>query len=331
MADAGDPLVLRTEIGRISLPLSLDHHTRFLTIGSCFADNIGEHLVRSKFQVTVNPSGTIYDPLSVCRILSSSIAAQPADETLFTERDGIWYSHNWHSSVHAGSREELRDRLSLVTSNIGAALARSNVLMVTLGTAFVHRHLSSGKDIANCHKLPAGNFEKRLLEVDEIVSDFTACHQELRSIRPDLRIILSVSPVRHVRDTLPLNSLSKAVLRVACDQLIRLPDVHYFPAYEIMVDDLRDYRFYADDLIHPTPLAITHIWNKFLSAAFTSEAREWEQRWEKVSRSLSHRPFHPGSEAHLGFLSTILEELMELRKVMDVEEEIRMVTRSLQS
>ena len=329
MPEPLDPLVLRTEIGRIDLPLALDHQSRFLTIGSCFADSIGECLRRSKFPVTVNPCGTVYDPLSICRILTEAMDPVPPALDLFTERDGIWYSHAWHSSVRAKSREELALRIAGINGTIGATLAAADVLMITLGTAWVYRHEASGRDVANCHKVPGKNFEKRLLTVDEIVDACSSLHQRLKTLRPEMKVVLTISPVRHVRDTLTLNSLSKAVLRVACNQLTALPDVHYFPAYEIMMDDLRDYRFYTEDLIHPTPLGIGYIWNKFQEAAFSPAAIGLVHRWEKVSKSLSHRPWNADSPSHQEFLGVLLGELEALSDRLDVQEEIAFVTRSL--
>ncbi|MFM8347849.1 MAG: GSCFA domain-containing protein [Bacteroidota bacterium] len=329
MPEPGGPLVLRTEIGRIDLPLALDHRSRFLTIGSCFADGIGECLKRSKFTVTVNPGGTLYDPLSICSILKAGLSATPPDTELFTERDGHWYSHAWHSSVKATSHEQLIQHINEKTALIGDAVRSSDVLLITLGSAYVYRHLPTGKDVTNCQKVPGKNFEKRLLAVETIVSAISDLHQLLKSNRPQLRILLTISPVRHVRDTLPMNSLSKAVLRVACDRLTGLKDVHYFPAYEIMVDDLRDYRFYTEDLIHPTPLGIGYIWNKFQEAAFSPAAIELVHRWEKISRSLAHRPWNSDSEAHRDFLKNLVRELESLSDQLNVQEEIAAVTRSL--
>lgn len=323
------PLVLRTEIGRIDLPLALNHSTRFLTIGSCFADSIGECLRQSKFTVTVNPGGTLYDPLSICSILKGSLTATPPATALFAERDGYWYSHAWHSSIKAKSKEELIQHINGKTALIGDAVTASNVLLITLGSAYVYRHLPTGKDVANCQKVSGKNFEKRLLSVETIVDAVSDLHQLLKSRCPEINIVLTISPVRHVRDTLTLNSLSKAVLRVACDRLSSLKDVHYFPAYEIMVDDLRDYRFYTEDLIHPTPLGIGYIWNRFQEAAFSPSAIELVHRWEKVSKSLAHRPWNSDSGAHREFLKNLRSELEALSDQLNVQEEIDAVTQSL--
>jgi hypothetical protein len=179
---------------------------------------------------------------------------------------------------------------------------------------------------ANCHKTPTTNFEKRLLERTEILKSFEEFYSKLKSVNPQARIILTVSPVRHLKDTLELNSISKSILRLTCHSIAnQFPDVEYFPAYEILLDDLRDYRFYKTDRIHPTEEAVEYIWQKFADAYFDEETKKFISEWKNIRRDLTHRSFHPESKSHKKFLKSLLLKLESLQSQADVAKEIQEV------
>jgi hypothetical protein len=298
----------RTEVTLTPRPM-IDHRTRIVTAGSCFADNIGQKLAESKFPTLVNPLGSIYNPVSIHK----SLMLNEPDERLFVESQGVWRNFDFHSKFSGVDKEKVKESLQKSLVN----MYDFDVVMITYGTSWVYSYHDT--IVANCHKRPAGEFTKRLLSVGEIVESFERFY-------PGKKIILTVSPVRHIKDTLELNSVSKSVLRTAIHEIQqRFPDVDYFPAYEIMMDDLRDYRFYAKDMIHPSPVAIDYIWEKFGERYFSDATRELNKRWEKVSRSLNHRAFQPATRQHNDFLKGVLTELEGLNGLMDVSEEINAI------
>jgi hypothetical protein len=295
----------RTELSIVPKPM-IDHGSSIVTTGSCFSDNIGQRLSENKFRVVVNPLGTCYNPLSIHKGL---LMTEP-DEDLFVESLGVWRHFDFHSKFFAGTKEGLRELLMRQLP-----VPKSDVLIITYGTSWVYKHKATGKIVANCHKRPQAEFEKILLTRDQILGSF----EELRaSIKQ--QVIVTLSPVRHIKDTLELNSVSKSILRHA---IYDLKDVEYFPAYEIMMDDLRDYRFYGNDMIHPSDVAIEYIWQKFGERYFSKDTRELNERWQEVSRSLNHRPLNEGSAENRKFLEGLLRELKALDGVLDLSNELQ--------
>ncbi|MGB3469147.1 MAG: GSCFA domain-containing protein, partial [Cyclobacteriaceae bacterium] len=203
-------------------------------------------------------------------------------------------------------------------------------IIITPGTATVYVDLSRDQIVANCHKLPAAAFEKRMLTTAEIISAFSVFYEQLRSVNPKAQVLLTVSPVRHLKDTLPVNSISKATLLLATHELYNtFENVHYFPSYEIMNDDLRDYRFYKEDMVHPSGVAEQYLYEKFSESCFDPELTKFEKRWQKIEKSLAHRPFNAQSIKHQDFLKKILAELEDLSEKTDVQSEIDSVKAQL--
>ena len=283
----------------------IDHGTRIVTAGSCFSDNIGQKLSENKFTTLVNPLGVCYNPLSIHK----GLMMKEPDEDLFIESQGMWRHFDFHSSFFAGSKDELR---SMIINRLPSRAA--DLAILTYGTSWVYRHKATNKIVANCHKRPQAEFEKILLTPAQIIESF----EEFRASTKE-KLIVTLSPVRHIKDTLELNSVSKSILRQA---IHNFPDVEYFPSYEIMMDDLRDYRFYASDMIHPSQVAIDYIWDKFGERYFSVETRELNDRWQKVWRSMKHRAFNPGTGQHRLFLKGVLNELTDLSSLLDVSSEI---------
>lgn len=313
----------RTEIGEPSEYFGLSHSARFFTIGSCFSETIGERLSACKIQAAVNPFGTIYDPISIHRLLSYAVENQLPDRTSFVQRDGIFFCDEFHSSVYAPSPDLLEEKLNDIIQSAHAHLKQTDVVLITYGTAWSYVRKDSGRQVANCHKLSSGLFEKRLLTVSEITESFDKILNRIRSIRPDALVMLTVSPVRHIKDTLTGNSVSKALLRVAAHELIKQNQVYYYPAFEILTDDLRDYRFYEGDLIHPNAQAVEYIWQHFSKMAFSEQTLHLIFQWEKTRIALAHRPFHPSSEAHKKFLIQLQGDLLEISKRLPLQDELK--------
>jgi archaellum biogenesis ATPase FlaH len=313
----------RTEITCApSKPITLKD--KILTTGSCFADQFGNWLLNNKFEVLVNPFGTNYNPISIHKNLTDSITSD-LDHQLFTQHQDIWHHFHYHSQWSSDNQKELIHSILKQQTLVKEYLSQTNVLMITYGTAWVYIHRNQKKIVANCHKVPAREFDKQLLSVEDIVQSFNEFFSTIKSANKNIRIILTVSPVRHVKDTLQMNSVSKACLRLACHQLAsQLPEVEYFPSYEIMIDDLRDYRFYDRDMIHPSEAAVEYISQKFSDQYFNQEVTSFIEKWNSIKQALAHKPYHPASTAHQQFLKDLLQKLNAIKEV-SVTEEIKFV------
>jgi hypothetical protein len=311
--------MFRTEIQVTPSDLQLSLQDKVLTIGSCFAEVIGGKLKQNKVDVLVNPFGTIFNPFSVCLLLQAAAGKAYKFDQHLVEHNGIWYAYDLHSSLSSPDKNKLLQQIEHSVQHTKQQLEQASLLVITLGTAVAYRLSDSGKIVANCHKLPAKHFSRVLLRNEEVLPQFEETLLLLRQLNPKLRILLTVSPVRHIKETLPMNSVSKATLRVLCHQLQEaFENVQYFPAYEIMMDDLRDYRFYKQDMIHPTEVAEDYIWQKFVAAYYDKAFQRFLDEWQKMQRAVAHKPFHPESEAHQAFLKNTLQQLAQLREQYNI-------------
>ena len=300
---------------------TITHQDAILSIGSCFADCTGTFLSNNKFNSLGNPFGVIFNPLSIFKLIESTIDNKPLSNTIISE--GIWKDFNFHSQLNATSEQELKKIIETKTAQVHSHLQKSKVLIITLGTAWVYKHKKLEFTVANCHKIPAQEFEKILLSTEEIVAGFEFTYKKLKSLNPDIQIIVTVSPVRHIKDTLVLNSVSKSVLRLASHFITtQFKDCHYFPAYEALMDDLRDYRFYASDLIHPTSMAEQYVTELFEQTYFSKETQELCKKWQKLSQNLQHRVLTNNTDMHQKHLEKTLLGLTELSKYLPLQDEI---------
>lgn len=304
--------------------------TPIVTMGSCFSATMGQKLQESKFEVLNNPFGTLFNPLSLFELLEVAVENRIFDEKMVVNHEEKYLHYAAHSSLSAASAALLLQLLQERAKQTQHYLARSSHLIITLGTAHVYEHRQSGRTVANCHKQPAGLFRKKLLTIQEMENAAKAAFAALRELNPSIQIILTVSPVRHIKDGIPENQLSKSLLRVLANQLVSaFPFVHYFPSYEIMMDELRDYRYYAEDLIHPSPLAEKYIWKKFCEALFSMQTTEVADKIHKIHQSLSHRPFNPQSQAHRLFLQNLLQKMEQMEPEFDFSIEISQLRQAL--
>ncbi|MBO5894522.1 MAG: GSCFA domain-containing protein [Alistipes sp.] len=312
------------ELKKWSEPLEYSH--QILCLGSCFATTIADHLRRSKFRVVASPTGTLFNPASIAlavRHMSKGYKSKIED---ITELDGNYVNYNFHSQISAPTYDKLNATVTTALEQGAEALRNADLTIITLGTAWVYRLRSTGEVVANCHKQPQRLFSRELLTVDECV----AYLEEIVTSTPS-RLLLTVSPVRHIGEGLEDNSLSKAILRVAIDIICRRHSdrVVYFPSFEMLVDDLRDYRFYADDLVHPSSKAVEYIVEKFYEAAISPRAKATMERVNAICAAVNHRPRNPQSEAYREFCLRQLEAINGLECV-DLSQERATMERMLQ-
>lgn len=270
----------------------VSHASPVVMLGSCFTDNVGARLSAEGFDALVNPCGTLYNPASIAQTLLEVLYERPYTEADLFEHDGAWHSHMHHSRFSGPDPAAVAAAINAAHAATAQALARADVLIVTFGTAYIYRLADDGRVVANCHKLPASTFRRERLQPQQIFGLWKKILRELTARRPDMKVIFTVSPIRHRADGLHANTVSKATLHLAVERLTEeMPQTAiYFPAYEIMMDDLRDYRFYASDMIHPSEVAIDYIYDifrqSFMDAATITRA---DEALRQHRRSL-HRP-----------------------------------------
>lgn len=289
-------------------------------MGSCFSDNFGQRLNHNKFDTLTNPFGVIFNPISINKLLKTSATNSTLDSQNWVESQRINLHYDLHSQLGSVDQKEATENINRVIKSASNQLKKTKWLIITWGTALVYERKDTGDVVANCHKVSMDQFTKRLLSYEEIVTDFEA----MTAVLPQgINILLTVSPVRHLKETLELNSVSKSILRVACHHLAeKHSHVSYFPAYELILDDLRDYRFYNSDMLHPSDEAINYVWDKFIPAYFDESTLGFIHKWSKISAAINHKPFNPQSEAHQQFIRQTINSINELKTSVDVFKEI---------
>lgn len=307
-------------------PYRFSYDKRILLLGSCFAENIGVKLADNRFDVDINPFGTLYNPASIAAALRLLLDPQRFTAGDLFQHEGAYHSFAHHSRFSSTSEEECLSGINERLSASAARIRQTSNLIITWGTAYVYRLKSSRQVVANCHKLPEKMFDRSMLTVDEIVEEWKELLLSLWEECPEVKILFTVSPIRHWKDGAHGNQLSKATLLLAADRLQReFPErIAYFPAYEIMMDELRDYRFYAADMLHPSELAVDYIWQRFTECFLSAEAKEIMKEWAEIQMALQHRPFRPDSEAYKRFISQTLlkmERMSEKFPFFDIENE----------
>lgn len=311
--------------------IHITHDTRMVLFGSCFSESIGQKLLSSKFSVDVNPFGVLYNPFSISSALYRVLSGR-----LFTKDDLVFNNGIYHSRMHHGkfSSTDVEDCLQKIShrfSIVTGSLRYTDLLLVTFGTAYVYKWRNDGSIAGNCHKFPASQFERVRLTIDEIVSEWTELINRLRNVSPNLRLLFTVSPIRHWKDGAHDNQLGKSILFLAIDQLTRLfPEIaFYFPAYEILMDELRDYRYYSEDMIHPSSVAINYIWQRFGETFFDAKTVEIISEWNAIQKALCHRPLYPDTAAYASFQQDTLGKLTRFAKKypnLSCDDELRLLT-----
>jgi hypothetical protein len=296
---------LMTHVDVPALAVPITYRSRLLLMGSCFAGHIGDALLQRRFKATVNPFGVVYNPLSLAQSLRRLQSGKPftADEVI--ESGALYTSFFHHSSFSHPHRDTFLTQANEALQKGAEAFAAADVVIISLGTARVYYDKETMQAVNNCHKFPAARFRQSLLTVDEIVDALWPLIEPSNS-----RWIFTVSPIRHWKDGAHGNQLSKAALLLAVERLQQLSGkVGYFPAYELLMDELRDYRFYADDMLHPSPQAVRYIWERFAEAAFPEETKKIMREAEKILAAQRHRPLHPGTAACRQFEETLAQQI----------------------
>lgn len=294
---------------------------------------MGERMSGLKYDVALNPMGILYNPMSIAQSLRQLMAGKA-----FKEDDLFEHQELWHSPFHHGSFSHPVKMRALEQMNAQLDQGRRHLqscrhLMITFGTSWIYRHLDTDIVVANCHKVPQSAFEKSLLSVSAIKSLYHEVVNELLEFNSDMEITFTVSPIRHLKDGFTENGASKARLRAAIDELLdKVTKCNYFPSYEIMMDDLRDYRFYEADLLHPNAQALDYIWSIFRRTRIPKHDRELQDEVEQINKSIAHRPFHPELNAHRKFLEHLLTKIEAVQKkapFLDFDPEREQVLKSL--
>jgi hypothetical protein len=303
------------------------YRDRATLLGSCFAEEMGARLGESKFEVDVNPFGTLYNPSSIAQALRRLMRPDPFAASELFEYGGLYHSFAHHGRFSAPSEAEALGRMNEQLERSAGKLRKASRLILTFGTAAFYRLRSGGAAVSNCHKLPEKLFERRLLAVDAMVEEWRGLLLSLWEENPGLRVLFTVSPIRHWKDGAHGNQLSKARLLLAVDELQGLfPDrTAYFPAYEIVMDELRDYRFYADDMLHPSSLAAEYLWRRFCRNFLSGGAQKLLGEWEEIRKAIEHKALHPESESHGKFIAQTLakaERFSEKFPFFDISNEI---------
>ena len=307
------------ETFRTTLDLSpptflLERDDQIIAIGSCFVEHITNHLLQSRFRINSNPAGILYNPLSISHCLHSLVNTQHLPEKYIVERDGLYHSLMHHGRLSSPRRDELLNKIKSSIAKGRESIRQAKLLIVTLGSALAFRHLATDTIVANCHKIPQNEFHKEELSVETMYESMHKVLREILSINANLQILFTVSPVRYIRDGLIESQHSKARLLVMTHRIVKAFDCcYYFPAYELVLDDLRDYRFFKSDMIHPNEIAIQYVLDIFIKQYLSPSAREFLKEMKSLHLSLMHKPIHPASATNREFLTRLLSRIEKLK------------------
>jgi hypothetical protein len=295
----------------------INYSSKVLLLGSCFAQNMGEKLEYYKFQQCTNPFGILFHPVAIEKLIARAV-----NQNWFTSKDVFLQNEQWHcflahSKLSNTSKEDLISALNSALEKLRFSLLEASHVVFTFGTAWVYKHLEKDTIVANCHKVPQKEFVKQLLSPDDVSDVLLGIETKLRTINPTCSIINTVSPVRHIKDGLIENSRSKAHLIAGVQEIVS-PDKfnYYFPSYEIMMDELRDYRYYKEDLIHPNQTAIAIIWNAFTGSWICPETAALQKKIATIQSGILHTPFNENSKAHIHFKKDLEVQISQVQKAL---------------
>ena len=295
----------------------INYSSKVLLLGSCFAQNMGAKLEYYKFQQCTNPFGILFHPVAIEKLITRAV-----NQTWFTSKDVFLQNEQWHcflahSKLSNTSEEDLISALNSALEKLRFSLLEASHVVFTFGTAWVYRHLENDTIVANCHKVPQKEFVKQLLSPDDVSDVLLGIETKLRTINPTCSIINTVSPVRHIKDGLIANSRSKAHLIAGVQEIVSPEKLnYYFPSYEIMMDELRDYRYYKEDLIHPNQTAIAIIWNAFTGSWICPETAALQKKIATIQSGLLHTPFNGHSKAHIHFKKDLEVQISQVQKAL---------------
>lgn len=312
----------RTQIEAIKSDWRIDHNEGIFLSGSCFAENIGKLLLQRKFKALINPLGISYNPISIHNLMY----ARAEEYKNFQEKEGTYFHYQLHSQFNQNSKSKLKEKINQAVKTQDKQLEDTSTIIFSYGTANVHELISTNEIINNCHKQVASLFKKRTLRQEEIVDSFQKNKLKLQDkYGKEFQFILTVSPVRHLKEGFRENLISKSILHLAVNQIVKEnSNCIYFPSYEIMMDDLRDYRFYKDDLLHPNEFAVNYIWEKFEASFCSEKTKQLNDKIIGFNQSINHKAFQPKSTKHIAFLNSLKQQLIDFqaKTQIDFNEEI---------
>lgn len=304
---------------KISIPKNhfpVDYDSKILLLGSCFAENIGDKFEYFKFQSTTNPFGIIFNAVSLEKLIRRAVENRTFTENHIFYHNDLWHCYEVHSELSNPDKEEFLSNLNSILESTNKQISSLTHCIITLGTSWVYRNNETNEIVANCHKVPQKNFTKELLSLSQTEESLKSIVSLVHSVNPNCNFIFTVSPVRHIKDGFVENTLSKAHLVAAIHKTIthHPSPITYFPAYEIMMDELRDYRFYAEDMLHPNQMAIDYIWIHFFENYISESVFGLMNEICSIQKGLQHRPFNPNTESHLKFLEHLNLKIEQIKE-----------------
>jgi hypothetical protein len=297
-------------------PFQISHQSAVLNVGSCFSENIGAKLSNAGFNALVNPFGILFNPISIAKCLDRISEKIVYAESDFVEVNGLIYSFDHHGKIYDDSKEKLCEKINQSINDAHHFLKIADVLIITLGSAWVYTYSVTQQVVANCHKIPNNQFTKRMLGVDETVNALSTSIEKIKQLNSNIHILFTVSPVRHWKDGAHENSLSKSTLHLAVKHLCEKFNAHYFPSYELVIDELRDYRFYNEDMLHPNDVAVKYVWQKFKDVFFSENTKLLSDRVEQFRLMQQHTILKPNSKEEQLFLEKLQKEKQDLQHLV---------------
>lgn len=316
---------LQTQVLIPSPGFSINYHHKILFLGSCFATNIGSKLEKLKFNSITNPFGVIYNPASVAQSIDLLLSNKQFSENDLSFYNDLWFSLYHHTTFSSPDKEKCLENINNTLQAANKITQKADIVFITLGTSWIYRQKSTDRVVSNCHKIPAKEFSHEYLEPAESYRILSEQLENLTSFNPNIKIILTISPIRHWKDGAIENMRSKAALIIAAKELEKqFGNIYYFPVYELFMDEMRDYRYYASDMLHPSEFALEYVWEKFVHTFFTSETQQQISELEKLLSMLQHRPINRESVSFLKFannLKSLLESLTKKYPSLDFTNE----------
>lgn len=293
----------------------IDYNSKLLLLGSCFSDKIGRKLAQFKFQSMQNPFGILFHSKAIENLIINAINQDTYTDKHLTFKNERWHCFDAHSSLSSANKNEVLESLNSSISTTNNYIKEATHIIITLGTSWVYRLIETDKVVANCHKIPQKKFSKEILSIDEITESLEATIALIKTVNKDINVLFTVSPVRHLKNGFLENTQSKSHLISAIHNVMDIRNnIHYFPSYEIMMDELRDYRFYDEDMIHPNKTAVNYIWEKFIDTWFSEESKSIMKEIDTIQKGILHKPFNQESEQHQKFLQNLEQKKSSLQK-----------------
>ena len=299
----------------IQKELDINHSNKVMMFGSCFTENIGQKLIDHKFSVSCNPLGILFNPISILQAINRIVDNKKVTEQELFEHEGVWNSFSFHSQFAQLSVSEYLANINPIIDASHQFIKSCDFLFITLGTAWIYEDTETNEIVANCHKVASTRFNRRRVPTTECCDAILSAIEKIHKVNEHVNFIFTVSPIRHWKDGAHGNQLSKATLLLAIDKICDMySNCSYFPSYEILMDELRDYRFYADDMLHPSEFALKYIWERFSDCYFSEETKAINKEVESLNQALHHRPFNPESHSYKTFQEQTQTRIAELEK-----------------